>query len=140
MTVETFIAEGPAVINGLDDTLGDASKRARRAYKRTVSGVRAAASVSPARARCRSTSKLTRNRCSASGLVRGAPRRPHSHLQGHRRSRRLCRARRCRQSSPLIGTQDLVERHRRMISHNPIARPSIGRACAVGALALSGVL
>jgi ElaB/YqjD/DUF883 family membrane-anchored ribosome-binding protein len=43
MTVETFIAEGPAVINGLDDTLGDASKRARLAYKRTVSGVRAAA-------------------------------------------------------------------------------------------------
>ena len=43
MTVETFIAEGPAVINGLDETLSDASKRARLAYKRTVSGVRVAA-------------------------------------------------------------------------------------------------
>ena len=43
MTVEPFIAEGPAVINGLDGTLGNATKRARRAYKRTVSGMRAAA-------------------------------------------------------------------------------------------------
>jgi ElaB/YqjD/DUF883 family membrane-anchored ribosome-binding protein len=43
MTVEPFIAGGPAVINGLDETLGDASKSARLAYKRTVSGLRVAA-------------------------------------------------------------------------------------------------
>ncbi len=43
MTLETFAAEGPAVIDGLGETLDDAAKRARRAYKRTVSGVRAAA-------------------------------------------------------------------------------------------------
>jgi ElaB/YqjD/DUF883 family membrane-anchored ribosome-binding protein len=43
MNVETFIAEGPAVIDGLGESFGDATKHARRAYKRTVSGVRAAA-------------------------------------------------------------------------------------------------
>ncbi|HLI66758.1 MAG TPA: hypothetical protein VKU90_10375 [Caulobacteraceae bacterium] len=43
MTVESFIAEGPAVTNGLDQTLDNATQRARRAYTRTVSGVRAAA-------------------------------------------------------------------------------------------------
>jgi ElaB/YqjD/DUF883 family membrane-anchored ribosome-binding protein len=43
MTVETFNTDAPIVVDGLGERLDDATKQVRRAYKRTVGGVRAAA-------------------------------------------------------------------------------------------------